>query len=110
MSSLPDRRRSDGLLDQAHGGAQAVRPVAAQSGVQMPLKTMHAAPEPNSASQSVSVLQNRQRSANSLTPLKSAQKPAFPVVSVQRQLGLLELHETAPPSQLLESAKQMPLL
>src|SRR4051812_3092482 len=100
------------LLDssQAHGGTQAVRPVVGQRGVQMPPNTMHAAPGPHSASQSVSVLQSRQVSSNWLKSVKSAQKPALPVVFTQRQLGLLGLQGTPPPEQLSESAKQMPLL
>src|SRR5215211_4675396 len=95
---------------QAHGGTQAVRPVAAHSGVQMPPSTIHAAPAPNSAWQSVSLLQSRQMSV-AASAVRSPQKAALPVVSVQTQLGLLGWHETPSPTvQVSESAKQMPAL
>src|SRR5262245_40920907 len=73
-------------------------------------KTMHAAPGPHSASQSVSWLQSRQLPIGSRkNGVKSAQKPVLPVVSAQRQLGLLGLHETSA-KQAFESGPQMPAL
>src|SRR5688572_4527983 len=94
---------------QAQGGAQAVRPVARHSAVQMPPRTTQAAPSPNSGSQSVSLRQTRQCPAG--PPLKAAQKPAFPVVRVQKQLGLLGLHGTSTPAvQESVSAMQTPAL
>src|SRR5215207_1832192 len=75
----------------------------------MPPSTRQAAPSPNSGSQSVSLRQTRQCPAG--PPLKAAQKPAFPVVSVQKQLGLPGLHGTSTPAaQESVSAWQTPAL
>src|SRR5687768_6033413 len=75
----------------------------------MPPRTRQAAPSPNSGSQSESLRQSRQCPAG--PPLKAAQKPAFPVVSVQKQLGLLGLQGTSTPVvQESASAMQMPAL
>src|SRR5262249_33374984 len=80
---------------------------------QRPLRTMHAAPGPSSAWQSVSVLQNRQIAAASpfITSVKSAQKPALPVVCAQAQSSLPEWHGTfTPREQAVASGKQTSLL
>src|SRR5687768_14571819 len=75
----------------------------------MPPRTRQAAPSPNSDSQSVSLRQTRQCPAG--PPLKAAQKPAFPVVRVQKQLGLLGLQGTSTPAvQESASAMQTPAL
>jgi len=68
---------------------QAVPPVAGQYVEQIPVKTTHATRGPNSAWQSVSLLQVRQSCA--APRVKSAQNPAFPVVNVQWVLVLLAL-------------------
>ncbi len=86
-----------------------MRPVARHSVVQLPPRTRQAAPSPNSGSQSVSLRHTRQCPAVPL--LKAAQKPAFPVVRVQKQLGLLGWHGTSTPAvQESASAMQMPVL
>jgi hypothetical protein len=79
---------------QAQGRTHAVRSVLVQMGEQRPPRTMHAAPGPSSSWQSESWLQNRQIVLG-LAPSKLAQKPALPVVSVQKQRELLELHGTS---------------
>jgi hypothetical protein len=70
-------------------GRQAVPPVSSQNSPQMPAMTTHAAPAPNSASQSVSRLQSRQ--SGSAPPVKSPQNGAFPVVTTHWQKTLLGL-------------------
>ena len=98
-------------LIQAQGRIQAVVPVRRQIPVQAPARTTQAAPGPNSSWQSVSWLQNRQRSERSSRPENSAQKPALLVVSVQRQPSLLGLHGMFSRSvQVSVLAEQMPLL
>ena len=97
-------------LIQGQGRRHAVRPVATQSGEQLARSRTHAAPGPNSPWQSVSFLQNRHSLEGSFRSVKSAQKPALPLVSVQRQLSLW-LHVTPLPTvQVSVSGKQLPLL
>src|SRR5689334_2982957 len=99
---------------QAQGRTQAVRPVERQKVEQAPARTTHADPDPSSSWQSVSALQKRQASEKSLRSARkerSAQKGAFPVVSIQRQLLGSEPHPSgASDAQRVVSGKQVPLL
>ena len=94
---------------QSPAGIQAVPPVAGQYVEQIPVKTTHATRGPNSAWQSVSLLQVRQSCA--APRVKSAQKPAFPVVNVQWVLALLALQVLSlPVVQIFKTGVQMLVL